>query len=396
MAWSEAVRSKVEYASRVRGCLLGGAIGDALGAPVEFQTLERILADAPDGGWVRDYRRYDDGSAWGSGLVTDDTQLTLFTAEGLIRAQVRFDDRGICHGAGVLHHAYARWYATQTNPAPGRLGDRESMEGWLVTKRWLYSRRAPGTTCLAALAGIGPGSGYGAPARNDSKGCGAVMRSAPIGLYPGGSRDRWSYDLAVEAAALTHGHRTGQVAAGALAHLIALLADGLPLERAVAATVELLDEVDRDGETVRALRRAVDLVGDGEPVPVRLERLGGGWVAEEALAIAVHAALSFPRFDQVRDALAFSVTHSGDSDSTGSICGNLLGTLHGDLALPADLAFCVEGRGTILELADDFVYEFGLARQKRLEPAGASAGEVGGLQRSQDPIPAWYARYPGW
>jgi ADP-ribosylglycohydrolase len=56
------------------------------------------------------------------------------------------------------------------------------------------------------------------------------------------------------------------------------------------------------------------------------------------------------------DALALAVSHGGDSDSTGSICGNILGALHGETWLPAELAFQVEGRGTMLELADDFIY----------------------------------------
>jgi ADP-ribosylglycohydrolase len=86
--------------------------------------------------------------------------------------------------------------------------------------------------------------------------------------------------------------------------------------------------------------------------------LGSGWVAEEALAIALYAALARPRPGQFLDALSLAVTHSGDSDSTGAICGNILGAWHGETALPPQLAFEVEGRGTILQLADDFAWEF--------------------------------------
>ena len=95
--------------SRLRGCLLAGAAGDALGAAVEFWTLDEIRARlGPDGvtGYLPAYGR--DG-----GVITDDTQMTLFTAEGIIRATVRYAHRGIAHGPSVLQRAYVRWLATQ-------------------------------------------------------------------------------------------------------------------------------------------------------------------------------------------------------------------------------------------------------------------------------------------
>lgn len=112
-----------------------------------------------------------------------------------------------------------------------------------------------------------------------------------------------------------------------------------------------------------------------------IESLGGRWVAEEALAIAIYAALAHSGPDEVLDALALAVTHSGDSDSTGANCGNILGALHGEAALPPELAFEVEGRGTILALANDFIYEF--TASDRLH------GNYGSFTR-------WTERYPGW
>jgi ADP-ribosylglycohydrolase len=106
-----------------------------------------------------------------------------------------------------------------------------------------------------------------------------------------------------------------------------------------------------------ALRGAVAAARHGSPDPREVERLGGGWVAEEALAIGVYGALAHPDPGEVRRALLLAVNHSGDSDSTGSICGNLLGAWHGEAALPPDWVAAVEGRGTILELADDLCAE---------------------------------------
>ncbi len=157
--------------SRFKGCLLGGAVGDALGAPVEFMTRSEILRRfGPNG--ITDY-----APAYGGiGTITDDTQMTLFTAEGLIRAYVRWCDRGISSTSGVVASAYQRWLLTQSEPP---MHDIQS-DGWLFGQRELHHRRAPGITCLAALRSM---KSLGEAARNDSKGCGGVMRVAPVGLF---------------------------------------------------------------------------------------------------------------------------------------------------------------------------------------------------------------------
>ena len=90
----------------------------------------------------------------------------------------------------------------------------------------------------------------------------------------------------------------------------------------------------------------------------RLRRLGEGWVAEEALAIGVYCAASAvlsSGIDEaaVRDALLLAVNHGGDSDSTGSIAGNLLGALVGDTGLPAAWRAKVELTDVIDEVAED-------------------------------------------
>lgn len=202
-----------EYRSRVRGCLLGGAIGDALGGPVEFDDARTIVASHPD--LVRTF--VAGGPDWPAGTVTDDTQMTLFTVEGLIRAGVR-TDRGLGFTVAVVHHAYDRWLDTQLLPEPS--GERD---GWLQAEQWLYARRAPGNTCLSALKQArGDGDKipqFGGQAANNSKGCGGVMRAAPFGLLPHGTVE-WAFDASAEAGAYTHGHVTGKLASGALAAIV--------------------------------------------------------------------------------------------------------------------------------------------------------------------------------
>ncbi len=369
------------FACRVRGCLLGGALGDAVGAPIEFASLRTIRSDLGPAG-LRDL-----GVAYGRrGAITDDTQMTLFTVEGLIRAWVRGESRGIGSPSTAVRHAYLRWLHTQGTPwrvAAGELWDREHPEpnGWLIGERWLHSRRAPGNTCLGALEGRFD------PAVNTSKGCGGVMRIAPVGLLPGPGTGgeptprEGLFRLGVEVAALTHGHPSGQLPAGVLAATLhGIVHQGEPLSRALDEAIDILRGRPEHEETLAALQAALRLAGRGKPTAERVESLGGGWVAEEALAIAVYAALSCP--EDLREAMLLAANHSGDSDSTTSITGQLLGAVHGEEALPDDWLAELEGRETITRLADDFVLQMtGRAPMTRA---------AWGTEFTAD----WYQRYP--
>ena len=131
---------------RFLGCLLGGAVGDALGAPVEFLSLATIRRTHGQGG-IRDF-----APAYGrKGAITDDTQMTLFTAEGLIRALVRLAGKGITTYPGVTAHAYQRWLRTQDRHSLCETVHQVNCDGWLMGHRELHERRAPGNTCLGAL-----------------------------------------------------------------------------------------------------------------------------------------------------------------------------------------------------------------------------------------------------
>ena len=363
------------FRARVRGCLLGGALGDALGNPVEFLSLGQIRATYGDAG-ITGLVPDRDGV---TGRVTDDTQLTLFTAEGCLQAYQREQAKGIGGAAAALmHEAYLRWLDTQNHPSPPPAGGHRHRYGWLREQPWLYARRAPGTACLTGLASghiprMGsPPDGTPGAANPQSKGCGAVMRSAPFGFFCADAKR--AFELAAACAQLTHGHPTGYYAAGAFAAMIRYLADGDSLPGAVLRALELLARYPGHEETTAAVRKAVDLAADGEAAPATLETLGAGWVAEEALAIAVYAALARtrqvwgmdtqgvvcdpnPPRTPIEAAFLLAVNHSGDSDSTGAICGNLLGAWHGDVRLPQRWLSQVEGRGTIASLADDCAAE---------------------------------------
>jgi ADP-ribosylglycohydrolase len=322
------VTDAISRHDRVLGCLVGGAVGDALGYQVEFDSWERIASDfGPDGVTEMHYNR-----------VSDDTQMTLFTAEGLLSAQAGDE-------VDSVRRAYLRWLQTQREPMPPN-----SSEG-LAAQPWLYARRAPGGACISGLAahdrnGTADWRSTLAVVNGNSKGCGTVMRSAPFGLrYSPGE----AYTLAEACSRLTHGHPTAGAAAGAFAMITALLMDGEPPQRAVSETMlHLRNGLDRS-ETADALGAAFAMAGKVPPGPNTCAPLGEGWIAEEALAIAVYCLLGT---DDVRAGLVAAVSHSGDSDSTGAILGNLYGTAYGIAALPREWASQVEGRETIGALAE--------------------------------------------
>lgn len=315
----------VPILSRFRGCLLGGAVGDALGAPVEFWSRSEILRQfGPDG--VRDYI-----PAYGRiGAITDDTQMSLFTADALLRSFVRGSIRGIGTHGGLMQRGYLRWYRTQ-GYTHAEVAD-EHMDGWLLGHRELFAVRAPGNTCLEALRT----SKLDKPAKNQSKGCGTVMRVAPIGLYCAHQQTSVfgpanAFDLGMDSSRITHGHITATLSAGFLSALITSICMGETLEQSIETGIELLVRHKGYKETLDAIEAARIAAAQAPDDADQLAMLGEGWVAEESLSIALYCALGCPDFES---ALSLAVSHDGDSDSTGAIAGNILGALHGEQAIP--------------------------------------------------------------
>ena len=344
---------------RIAGCLLGGAVGDALGAPIEFMRLSEIRERfGPEG--LTDY-----APAYGKlGAITDDTQMTLFTAEGLLRAVCRGALKGICDGPTVVYFAYLRWLKTQgydskaegfhfaTKDLPTGEPSGARPNGWLLYVKELHARRGPGNTCLGALKSGMFGRVEEEPI-NDSKGCGGVMRAAPAGIV-GESVER-AFELGCQTSAITHGHPTGWLAGGALAAIVYALLGGRSLRDAVTEAMRILETDPRSRECRDALAAAVELAGKGRPTAEKVTTLGEGWIAEEALAIGVYAALAGRTF---REGALLAVNHSGDSDSTGSIAGNILGAALGRAAIPSPWLDRLELKDVIEQVAADLVTGF--------------------------------------
>ena len=342
-----------ELQDRFRGCLLGGAVGDALGAPVEFMNHARIVRQFGLEG-IGDYV-----PAYGKlGAITDDTQMMLFTAEGVLRAFMRSRLRGICHPPSVIHYAYLRWLSTQGGIVPEKKQTAVA-DGWLIQHKELFAQRAPGATCIDALSNEPK---IGKPATNNSKGCGGIMRVAPIGMFfygltvadPSSKAGNYhqSFTMACDAAALTHGHPTGFLTAGVMAAIVFDMLDGSDLPLAIERAVAVLKTHESHEETLLAIELALRLHGCDTAPPEAIHQLGQGWIAEEALAIGLYCALKAKSFE---DGVRMAVNHDGDSDSTGLIAGHFLGAMLGIEAIPSRWLEPLELRSVIDEMAQDLL-----------------------------------------
>lgn len=297
---------------RAVGCLLGGALGDALGAPVEFLQRADIRAEYGDAGITEPPPQ---------ALLGDSTQMALFTGEGYLNAWTTGNNGGPWRPVEATAAAYHRWLTTQQEhkPHPGTTG--------LLAEAELYANRSPGLTSLRALQE----KQLGTPdrPRNSSKGCGGVDRSAPVGFAP---TPDMAYALGCQFGALTHGGTGGWASAGAMAlmvHLVAVKGRRLP-EAVEQATGRVLRE---DAETATVLAEAATLARLDADAG-HIERLGQGWVGPEAVAIGAYCALAMPKPGQFTEALRLAVNHSGHSDTTAALTGSLLGARHGTAVLP--------------------------------------------------------------
>ena len=339
---------------RIRGSLIGGAIGDALGYPVEFiYSFEEIQKRYGERGITRlDTRQHwlEEADQVGKAVVSDDTQMTLFTANGLLNAKRQKSNMkyGICR-------AYIEWYLTQVGKWSNKYKDC-----WIARIPELNKRRAPGNTCMSSLYAIYSGR----EPMNNSKGCGGVMRIAPIPLYAAVDNRMDISDadkLASEAAEITHQHPLGFISAALMSHVIYRLAlDVEPTQdsmkhyimEGVSEMRRLYNAYHNEVERMAELaERAIFLLENGKTDLENIGHLGEGWTGEEALAIALFCALK--HFDSFEEAMIAAVNHGGDSASTGAVTGNILGAAIGYEAIPQFYKDDLEMHDLILHMADD-------------------------------------------
>lgn len=356
------------HMDRVRGCLFGGAVGDALGYPVEFLSEREILS----GYGPRGIRQYCLDESSGRALISDDTQMTLFTADGLLVGETRGHMRGIrawprCYVA----MAYQDWLRTQElsyeEGRSVRHQDRQKPISWLLDVPQLYHCRAPGNTCLDSLQSRREGDkrveDYIAAPLNGSKGCGGIMRIAPQALIYHKHIDIKTMDYeAAQIAAITHGHSLGYMPAAVLAHILYRIVfpetfsgRTQTLREIVLEARDTAAEIFHGDKHLQELTDIIDLAiqlsANENADRDNIRQIGQGWVAEETLGIALYCALRHQ--DDFSEGVISAVNHGGDSDSTGAVTGNILGALLGYHAIEERWKDNLELAEVILEMADD-------------------------------------------
>ncbi|MDE6448286.1 MAG: ADP-ribosylglycohydrolase family protein [Muribaculaceae bacterium] len=338
---------------KIEGCLVAGAAGDALGYTVEFTgSYAAIQAQYGPEGITKydiDYPRIAGSARHTEALISDDTQMTLYTIEALLEAE-RCDAPLL----PMITQAYLAWMG-------GQMGRNVTISytSHLATIEALNQRRAPGQTCLTALLSIHAGE----KPYNTSKGCGGVMRVAPIGIY--GASHGWSLEdtarMAGDVAEITHFHPLSTYSSAALAVIVQLALqeegeiDADRFKEIVAHAVEVVGRVYGDSDNRmsqfrRTVANAVQLAGEPRSDSEIIERqLGGGWVAEETLAIAIFSVLR--HIDDLGASLICAVNHGGDSDSTGAVAGNIHGAILGYSAIPERFTASLQFHDLLLTMA---------------------------------------------
>ena len=356
----ERIRETEVNLDRIRGCFAGGAAGDALGYAIEFSGEDEIFSRYGKPGITE----YETDRLAGKAIISDDTQMTLFTANGLLVGDTRGCMRGIQgRPRGYVAMAYQDWLKTQetsfeeSRKEPGRL--MRGSVSWLLDVPELYKRRAPGNTCLSALKyGEPSGDDFIKEHLNNSKGCGGVMRVAPLALnynWP----DIAKLDMeGAQIAAITHGHSLGYMPAAVLTHIINRIVYSekeMSLRGIVEEAERTAEELFRGDKHLKKLTGLIDLAAElaenDDTDLSNIHRLGEGWVAEETLAISIYCALRYQ--DDFSAGIIAAVNHKGDSDSTGAVTGNILGALLGYDAIDEKWKTNLELMDVILEMADD-------------------------------------------
>lgn len=339
---------------KIQGCLIGGAAGDALGFAVEFLDEYHIFEKYGANG-ITSYFLSNNVAR-----ISDDTQMTLFTAEGLLRASGKWDNPTDDQYIELIYESYLGWLHTQEG------GDKclPYSDAILSNVEELYSRRAPGGTCISALASGDCGT-Y-TKQLNHSKGCGGVMRVAPIALYMAQlkayNKLNEIADIAARSSAITHSHPLGYIPSAYLAVFIACLLRGdilvKALDKAKFATKKYFANSKYTEYCLQLVDKAVSLAWSTDEEDriendlKAIKELGEGWVAEETLAIALYCSLKYMDAENgFEKALIAAVNHSGDSDSTGAVTGNIMGAVLGYKNIPNKFKNHLELHDVILDIS---------------------------------------------
>lgn len=304
---------------RIIGTVLGAAIGDAMGHPTEFLSMENIRKTyGPKG--VQKYELFIDDEGRKVAPYTDDTQLAEAVARGLLEALPQSPE--LDHAMKVLARRFIEW---SKHPEGGH--------------------RAPGNACLSGCRALDRGVHWSEGGAPDAGGCGSVMRVYPFGILFHGDLER-TEAWAVAHSKLTHRDPIALAACAAMAVGIARILLRDEVSTVVDAMIEAADRY--SPRTAAMMTQALDEAHAGVPPAETLDRLRG-WAAHEAIAAAVYLFVRHP--DDPRAAILEAINSPGDSDSLGTLAGALVGARCGLSSLPEDWVRDLERSEALVEMA---------------------------------------------
>jgi len=320
---------------RARALFFGLALGDALGWPVEFLERPQILAK---------YGRAGILEPPDPALYTDDTQMSAALAEGLVEAGHRDLD--------VLMGAVARKFI-----------------GWKHDP--VTATRAPGSTSIRGVNALERGAPWREAGVRDSKGCGSCMRVAPVGYFYQHEPGRLQ-NVARSQGVLTHRHPTADAACIAAAYLVKLALDGVDPREYPKRVLRFGGGISAEFDAaIERVEQVIDWQDEEAALNVLGPTRGGGWVSDEAVAMALYCVMRYPA-DYV-GAVRRASNISGDSDSVASIAGGVLGARLGLTAIPIGWLARLENQMYLTDLADRLA-----AKKAQLYPQGRAATGIEG------------------
>jgi ADP-ribosylglycohydrolase len=296
MAGNRTIQSEKQLEDKIRGSILGLAIGDALGFPVEFLTYEDITERYGRSGITQFVHwRFPAGS------YSDDTQMTLAVARALIDAPQRYSIESVM---AKMADEFISWKHSADN------------------------NRAPGNTCLAGVKNLERGMHWSSSGIPNRPTCGAAMRTAPVGIafYHDEAQLK---KVASAASACTHAHPSAVASGVATAYLVSLAMRGVPPEQYVDKLVQFTQDISPEfGDCIKRIPKALRM---HSPIDA-ISTLGQGWRGDEAVAIALYSFLTSP--ENYGATIIRAANHDGDSDSTACIAGAISGAYNGASAIP--------------------------------------------------------------
>ena len=343
--------SQKEFKDKARGCIIGAALGDMLGAPTEFIPSRKAISKAyPPHGITgveslkeKDFKK--DASGKKIAPYTDDTAMSILVLSKITRfSMLHFDQPGKWNINKVMQDLAFSFVQDMDNPYG-----------------WAQPSRAPGLTCLRNAKELSTRFAlfstkyykdphFWAIGKATEGGCGSVMRAHPFGLIFAGAIEQ-AIEWAVEHSKITHGAPMALAACAAMACGVAY---ALRNEHPKVVAQKMYAAAKKyDALTAQLIERALEYASNTNKPSDEVFKEFQGWAAHEAIAAATYAFLKHP--DDLKKAIVLGVNTPGDSDSIASMAGALVGARVGAQQIPHEWLDVLEDSQRLIQLADNVV-----------------------------------------